>query len=244
MSAPVKAEDVIIRGLRRGARHLRVLALTEAALGLVIFLGWYLFIEIILDHIFSLSPGVRMGLLAVMAAAATAIVVAGIALPVVRTINRLYIARSVEYAFPEFKNSLVTFVQLEKSADEDGAVAMAGRQAARRFEGLDVVSVLRGTHFSSLGPAFVILALSVFFYSAFGPKSMSVSFLRSIFPWSHIAPPTRTHILAVLPGDTRIAQGADLAVSASISGPGEASVKWSRDGELWQAVPMRASVPC
>jgi len=234
----VKAEELIRRNILRGARHLRFLALSEGALGLALFVGWYLFLEIVLDHIISLSAVARVGLLILLAASTAVIVIGAVALPIIRTVNRLYIAQRVEFAFPDFKNSLVTYVQLEQDGGDEGVMRLVAHHAARHFEGVNVAAVLDSTRFVRLGYSFVALVLLVFVYSIVVPKSMFTSFLRSIYPWEAIAAPTRTHIRDVSPGDARIPQGADLAISAVVSGAKDATIKWSRDKELWQAIPM------
>ena len=181
-----------------------------------------------------------MGLLALLAACALVIVVGAVAVPLVRSINGAYVARRVEDAFPEFQNSLVTYVQMSRTGADDGMLALVANQAARRVHLVNIDAALDSRRFTRFGYSLVALMLAVFAYSVFAPKSMWTSFMRVTRPWENIAAPTRTEIREVLPGDARLSQGADLVVTASIGGaiPEAAAVRWSRDGALWQAAPM------
>ena len=81
----------------------------------------------------------------------------------------------------------------------------------------------------------------LFVYSVAAPKSMWTSFMRAMHPWADIAAPTRTYIRDVEPGTAKVLLGADVSISADVknAGPEGAFIKWSRDGALWQAVPMQ-----
>ncbi len=235
-------ERLIEKTLRRAGRHMRALALGEGVLGLSLFVGWYILAEIIADHLQSLSQGTRIGLLALLAAASFVILVGAVAVPLLRSISSAYVAQRVESAFPVFKNSLVTYVQMKRARPDDGMLVLVANQAVRRFHWVNIDHALDSVRFVRLGYAFVAFVILLFVYSVASPKSLWVSFQRAIMPWEAIAPPTRTHISDVKPGDVRLPQGNDLPVVASVGGstPDGATLRWSRDSQMWQGVPMDA----
>lgn len=239
----MKADQFIDKALSRGAWHVRLLALAEGGLVAALFIGGFLFFEIVLDHFFGLARSVRVGLLGLLLSGATAVIVSCVVMPLLRSVSSLYVARRVELAFPDFKNSLVTYVEMRRGSLSSGkrqVLRLVAHQAAARFEGVDVDAGLDSARFVRLGYAFVALVLAVFAFSILTPKSMLTSLMRALHPWADIAAPTRTHIGGVEPGNVRVVQGADVPVSASITGarPDSASIRWSRDGDLWQSVPM------
>jgi len=237
----MQPQELIEKCIRRGARLVRALTVAEGGLALALFIGGYLFLEIALDHVFTLSAGVRAAFLAVLAAAATAVATSMLILPLLRSISRLYVARRVETVFPHFKNSLTTFVELEKAGGDTAITRLVAHQAALNFQGVDVEAGLDSTRFVRLGYAFVVLVITVFLYSIVVPKSMWTSFMRAMHPWADIAAPTRIHIYDIKPGFAKVLLGSDVAISAGISGavPAGVSLRWSRDGELWQSLPMQ-----
>jgi hypothetical protein len=241
MEPVLTAETVIERALRRGARHVRILSVAEGALALALAAGGFLFFEIILDHLFGIGAGVRTALFVALVTLVGVVFGWLVLAPLVRSVSRLYIAKRIEAAFPDFKNSLVTFVELRKSGDDKEIVRLVAHQAAMRFEGVDIDAGLDSTRFVRLGYCFVALVAVVFAYSLFTPKSMWTSLMRAVYPNAGIAAPTSTHIGGVEPGNARVLLGADVEVSAEVTGGGirEASIRWSRDGELWQSAPMQ-----
>ena len=241
MEPVLTAEAVIERALKASARHVRILSLVEGALALAVAAGGFVFFEIILDHIFALGAGVRTALFVLLVTLVGVVFGWLILAPLVRSVSRLYIAKRIEAAFPDFKNSLVTFVELKASGDDQEIVRLVARQAAMRVEGVDIDAGLDSTRFVRLGYCFVALVAVVFAYSLFTPKSMWTSFMRAVYPNAGVAAPTSTHIRGVEPGNARVLLGTDVEVSAEVTGGGEAeaSIRWSRDGELWQSAPMQ-----
>lgn len=212
----------------------------EGALLLGVLAGSCIFAAIVLDHVFSLGRPPRTAIFVTLAAVCLYVFVANLLVPMVRSVSRLYVARRIERAFPHFKDSLTTFVEMPPAGRREGVGPLVAHRAAGDFEGVDVDAGLDAARFMRLGYAFVVLVLVFFGYSLFATKSMWASFVRVLRPWTSVAAPTRTHIADVTPGDAKILQGSDFEVSARISGvvPQEAGIRWSRDGELWQSAPM------
>ena len=235
------AGNMILKSLKRCARHVRLLALLEGALLLAVSAGWALFLAVVLDHAFSLTSPPRVALLAAILAITIYVLFSALLLPMVYSVSRLYVARRLERAFPHFKDSLTTFVEMKDAERSHGAGPLVAHHAAQAFSGVDIDAGLDARRFVKMGYAFVVLVLVVFGYSIFSAKSMWTSFVRLSNPWSMVPPPTRTHISSVQPGDTKAVQGSDVEISAEISGimPESVLVRWSRDGELWNSLPMR-----
>ncbi len=224
--------------LRRAAAHVRLLTLLEGLLLLATVVGSFLLVEIFLDHALSLTPPVRLVCLGLLLAVFVVIFLSSIFVPLLRTVNRLYLAKRVEMAFPHFKNSLITYVQFTRRAKTAPVTSLIGARAAGSFDGVDVDGGLDSRRFVRLGYAFVILVIATFAYSVVSSKSMFTSFVRVVKPWADIPPPTVTRISNVSPGNIRVLQGTDVTVSAEVTParPPAVLVRWSRDGELWHSL--------
>ena len=235
------ADRFIQKALKRAARHARLLTLAEGAIATLLFGACWLFFEIILDHSLALPTSIRMILLLLLTVLSCLLFTSLVVVPFIRSISSLYVAKRVEEAFPQFKNSLITFIQLKKSSPKRSVLPLVAHQAAGGFQGIDIDESLDSTRFVRLGYVTVALIIVAFAYSLFAPKSVWTSAMRAVYPWADIPAPTRTRISDIEPGTVRMLLGSDAEVYAVVypEDAGQVSIKWSRDGELWQSVPMR-----
>ncbi len=239
----MRAEQLIIKTLRRGARHVRLMALLEGGLLVAIVTSGVLFLAVVLDHALSLSAAARTALLTAILATVMYFGFTSLLVPFFRSISRLYVARRVEIAFPHFRESLTTFVEMKRRSRTRGAGPLVAHRAAEALGGVDIDAGLDTSRFVKLGYAAVALIVVAFAYSALSSKSMYVSLVRITNPWSMAAPPTRTRILSVRPGDATVVLGSDLEIAVKLAGrtPETAHIRWSRDDELWISSQMSHS---
>jgi hypothetical protein len=205
----------------RGGIHQTDVLIGLAVLGLVV-LG-YLFLFVVCDH--WLIPGgfnnsTRLLLLLLLAGFSIAWSLTRIVQPLLRQINVLYAAREIERAFPELKNTLLTWVELRDAGRTIPPEIRAAieKRAAREISHKDVDDAVDRQQL--LKTAYALLAVVALFciYTFASPKSVSSSIWRALFPGSAVQVATRTEILAVLPGDTEVPARLQLDVSASLGG--------------------------
>ena len=78
----------------------------------------YLLAVIALDHALVLSSSVRLWLLGLALAAGAGYMLVAVVVPSVRRINGFYAARTIEQKSPQFKNSLINFLDLRRRPEE------------------------------------------------------------------------------------------------------------------------------
>jgi hypothetical protein len=145
--------------------------------------------------------------------------------PLLRRINPIFAAHTIEQSQPSLKNSLINFLLLRGHRQE---VPTAVYQAIEHRAAADLSQVQidsavdrgRVLHLSyALAVAVAVFAL----YLAVSPKNPLVSAIRVLWPWSGLAAPTRVAIQDILPGDSVAFHGDTVDISADVTG--------LRDGE-------------
>ncbi len=165
--------------------------------------------------------------------------------PLIRRINPVFAAHTIERGRPSLKNSLINFLLIRSQRKEMPKVIY---HALQRRAAVDLTTVPPETtvdrgHVMRL--AYVLIGTLAIFclYLALSPKSPLTSAFRVIWPWGAIDAPTRVVIKDVKPGDTMAYHGEQVAVSAEVKGlrTGEpiTLIYNTADGQtIDQAVPM------
>ena len=207
----------------------------------------YVLAVIVLDHALVLPAGVRLGLLWAVLLAACGYVGLAVLLPGLRRISGFYVARTIEQATPEFKNSLINYLDLRRRPDEIPAGVLAALEDRavtdlRRVCVDDKISherLMRAGY--TLAGAVVAACLAVLVNALFMHRSLADSLGRVFLPTADIAPPTRTQIVDIKPGDdpdlSRVVASTDVLVSAIVDGrvPERVTIHWSDDGgNFWR----------
>ena len=162
---------------------------------------------------------------------------------VLHRINPAYAARRIELTIPEFKNGLISWLELEQLPDNGvpkGIMAGLARHAARFLHGQDPASTVDSTPLIRLLGVVFLLTATLVVYTIVSPKSVTATGRRVLMPWSDIASPTRVQIVAVKPGSCEYTQGKPLDVAVELRGIGRGdnvAVKFSTvDGQLRDVV--------
>ncbi len=164
-------------------------------------------------------------------------------------INPVYAARRIEQTIPEFKNGLVSWLELEQLPDHGvpkGIMAGLARHAARFLHGQDPASTVDSTVLIRLMSVVFFLTSGLVVYTMVSPKSVTSTGKRVLMPWLDLAAPTRVQILQVKPGACELTQGKPLSVSVELRGlstSDKVAVKFSTvDGQLRdQTRPMQGA---
>ena len=166
----------------------------------------------------------------------------------VRPINPVFAAQTIERSSPSLKNSLLNLLLFrERRSDVTDAVyETLEEQAAHGLTRVPVDSAVDRTHLIRLGYTLVAVVTVCALYKVFSPKDPVVVVERVLMPWADIVPASRVAITNVEPGSTTIARGEMLPISAEVSGVGEDDpvvVRYTTaDGQaVEKAVPMKPS---
>jgi hypothetical protein len=167
---------------------------------------------------------------------------------VVRTINPVYAAQTIEQSAPSLKNSLLNLLLFRQQRTEitDAVYETLEEQAALRLTRVPVEAAVDRTHLIRFGYALVTVVSLCALYKMFSPKDPLIAVERVLMPWADIVPASRVAITDVRPGTTTLARGEVLDVSADVQGVGADDPVVARyttaDGQaVEKAVSMKAS---
>lgn len=234
------------RQLRNAQGRIKAVDLVTGAVIVVVGVIAYTLSVIMLDQIFTLSMGMRIGLLAFFGIMTVGYVAYAVVLPAARRINPLYAARRVESVAPETKNSIVNWLLLHENGAEipEPIMRVIEARAASDLSKIDLGEAIDTKHIlrASYGLAVVVVSFCVFLF--FTTKELTPSLKRVLFPLAEIAPPTETKLTRIEPGTTDIAAGDKVTISAYASGKEPETITVyvsSDDGEYWE--PIRLDSP-
>ncbi len=142
--------------------------------------------------------------------------------PLIRRINPVFAAHTIEQSRPTLKNSLINFLLLRSHRREvHKAVYKALQQrAADDVNGVPIELAVDRTPVIRLGYLLAGVLAACCLYFVISPKSPLVSAARIIWPWADIQAPTRVTIEEIKPGDTVGFNGEQITVSAEVDGLG------------------------
>jgi hypothetical protein len=221
----VDSEHYIDDHIRRTRRALKLVDFSSGVITLLAALLLFLLGAAVIDH--WVVPG-GLGTLGRGATfAALVALIAWIAwrqfLPLLRSINPVYAAHTIEQTTPSLKNSLLNVLLFRTHRRNMSAKVYYAleQQAAQRLSTAPADATVDHTALLRLGYALMLAVALCAAYAALSPKNPIVSAARVLAPWSDLAAPSRVKILGIEPGDTQLARGERLTVSAEIHGARE-----------------------
>ncbi|HEX7448488.1 MAG TPA: hypothetical protein VF306_13130 [Pirellulales bacterium] len=244
----VEFDHYIESQIHRTRRQVKGVDLSASLMVLAVGTLAYLMLVALVDHWLvsgGLGFGGRLTAFLLLTAGIGVFTALKIAPLLLRRINPVYAAHTIERNRPGIKNSLINFLLLRSSP--------AGL-APRVYEAMEVQAVNALTSVHSDVPidrtplirlllALVGIVTCLALYGIISPKSPFASIRRVVAPWSDVAPPTRVRISDVQPGDATGFHDQHVAVSAEVSGvrSGESVTLYysTLDGQVVRrAVPM------
>ncbi|HJT30578.1 MAG TPA: hypothetical protein VJ783_00825 [Pirellulales bacterium] len=219
----VEFDQYIESQIHRTRRQVKGVDLSTSLMLLAVGTLVYLMLVALADH-WLVSGGLgfagRLTAFLVLAAGVTFYVAWRVAPLLVRRINPVYAAHTIERSRPGIKNSLINFLLLRSSPTG---------LAPRVYEAMEAQAVNALTAVHSDVPVdrkpvirLLLALMGVVFclalYAIISPKSPFASFRRVVAPWSDVASPTRVKISDVQPGDATGFHDQHVAVSAEVSG--------------------------
>ena len=161
--------------------------LTAAVLLGAILLGG-LFLEVLLDHFLphGLPAWFRMVALVLGFAGALTFAAYRIALPLLRSVNGLYAARTIEQTDPNFKNSLINYLDLRRRRSElpKSVMAAVENKAVNDLTRVDVDAVVNQRRLIQMFYTLAGVVVVVCVYSLLTPKPIFDSVRRACSPTS------------------------------------------------------------
>lgn len=183
----------------------------------------YLFAFVLIDHWF-FSGGVgfwgRMLFLLIFFVGSGVFLFLAVGPLLMRRINPLYAARTIERGQPALKNSLVNFLMLRtRPQDVHPAVFKAiQRRAARDLQDINPETVIDRSHLIKAGYVLMTVVAVCCMYTLFSPKSPFRSAGRMFVPWADVDAPTRVAFADVIPGSRRAFHDEFIDVSVLVQG--------------------------
>jgi len=160
-------------------------------------------------------------------------------------ISAASIARRIEGLTPDSRNTLISAIQFDRELPPDSALRRAlfaeMVDPFPRVQWRDVFDLRLLTRLAiGLGGVVVVLIGG----AIASPAHFSNSAARLFLPSRQIAPLTRTQIVSVEPGNTRLVHGSELALRAHVGGqvPRDAWIAFREAGSSWQRRPMNREV--
>lgn len=216
-------ERFIDQRLEQARRQLRAVDLAAGMMVLAVGVLIYTLVISVLDH-WVVYGGlgfwgrlVAFGLLVAGGAWFAARVVLP---PLVKRINPVFAAYTLELSRPSFKNSLINFLLLRRRRREVPRVIYRAleERAVVDLRQVEIEAAVDRRNVLRLG--YVLAGVFAVFclYVILSPKSPLVSAARLFAPWADIAAPSRVEISNIEPGDTVVFQGDFVAVAAEVRG--------------------------
>jgi len=243
-----ECEVVIDDRLRKTQRHVKGVDVAEGLVTLAVGILAYLLVAALIDHWLvegGLSFAGRLWLWAALVGIAGAYFARRVLPPLVRRINPLFAAATIEHSQPTLKNSLINFLLLRGHKRELAAPVYQAmeRRAADDLNHVEIEVVVDRSHVIRMGVALAVVLAIFSLYLVVSPKNPIRSAARVLWPWSNIAAPTRVMILDVQPGSTAAFHGENVAVSAEITGLNDADtpqvIYSTADGQtVDQSIPL------
>jgi len=224
------------RSLRRLLRRLTLHLKLQAALrgleyyvaGAAAFIGC----AAAADLAFELSSGPRAKVLAVFAVASFLWFTLGLALPFVRRINPLYAAKLVEEAVPDCESALVTLVEDESGALDEGVADLLEERLEAVLAGVDGRLCAPPADLAGVHRLLSIVMVVGVFVALAGGAGFYNSLVRVLFPGSSGPGRPVPEFAEIIPGEVKLREGESLHVRAGVAGmvPRRLLVRFTPEG--------------
>jgi len=222
----VEYDQYIDQQIRRTRNHVKVVDIACAIMTLCGGICALMLVAALLDHWVvtgGLGMASRTAGLAVLVGGSVTFLARRLTPLLTRRINPLYAARAIEMGTPSLKNSLLNFLffRQDQAGIPRAVYEAVEQQAATRLAHASVETTVDRTHLIHVGYGLLSIVIVAALYTVLSPKSPFITAERILLPWSDIRPPTRVAITAVAPGDTTVARGESITVTAQVVGARE-----------------------
>jgi hypothetical protein len=235
-------EQYIDHQIGRTRARIRATDIATASLTLVAAILGVLFLEVVFDHTIGLPIWLRRILLFFEVVGCCAYAGFRIVRPLFSRVNSFYAAKTIESSEPNFKNSLLNYLDLRKKREQlpKHALAAIERKAVGDLTKVEIDAVVNQRRF--MQTAYVLSAIVVIFclYALLTPKSIWDSTRRALL--ADVVRPTNTQFFSVKPGDdperSKVVAGTHVTFTTEVRGtiPDKVRLHYSFDGGQYFAV--------
>lgn len=244
-----RVQQFIRRQIGSTTRQVKTTDLITSCVQIILFtLVFFLVVAIIDAWVWPLSTTWRLLALVVWIAGTVYLAATRLVPLLIRRVNPLFAARMIEQAKPEFKNSLVNCLELEKSADgiPRPILDAVSYQAATHLDSVKDQQLVDRSGLIRVGFLLVAVVAAFVAYGLFSPKNPLQSIGRILAPFADLAKPASVRISEIEPGDADVFFGERLDVTARIRGlksDHTAHLVYSTDdgGQMDVSIPMKPS---
>lgn len=222
-AADVNHAGIVEQQIERARRTLKLVEIFSALMTMLAAGLGYLLLAVLIDHwVTPLTAWMRWAFLVGFAVGAGAFVWFQLLPLLLRPINPLYAARSIEQSAATLKNSLLNFLffRQNRAGVHEAVYTTLQQRAALDLTTPNVDTAVDVS--KALRVAYALIAVLVLSaaYTILTPKSAFQSITRVVNPFSQTAAPTRVRIDSVEPGDASAYYGDRVRVRVSVSGLG------------------------
>lgn len=211
--------------LRKTRAQVKIVDIVGNSLAMLCGALGFMLVLALIDHwLFALGFWTRLVALLVLVAGCGWWFAVRILPLIIRRINPVYAAMTIEMAEPSLKNSLINFLLLRGRRGEVHEVVYdaLGQRAASDLSHVPADTAVDHSHLIRIGYVLAALLAVGAAYKILSPKDPLQSVARVMAPWANIDRPSRVQIEDVQPGDATVFQGERLEVSALVRGVGDA----------------------
>lgn len=235
-------EQFIDHQLARTRARIKLTDIMTASLTLLVgFLG-VLFLEVFLDHMVGMPLVLRQIILALGLATAGAFTAVRLVMPLMRRINAIYAAKTIENADSSFKNSLINYIELRRNRAQLSKTVMATieARAVNDLTHVEIDSVVNQQRLMKMAYALSGVIVIFCLYAALTPKSILDSTRRAFL--ADIVRPTNTQLLNIKPGNnpelSTVVAGDNVNFAVNVEGtrPRKVEMHYSVDGGKFFAI--------
>ena len=219
----VRYNDFIDAKIQSTRRTVKLVDLATSLVGLAAGVLAYLLVAAVAEH--WVVPGgfnvaARMVLYAVLISGVGYFSYRRLWPLMVRAINPVYAARTIEQGSPSLKNSLINLLLFRQRRSDipDAVYRTLEEQAAQRLTRVQVETAVDRSMLIRLGYVLIAVVAAAGLYKVFSPKDPLVSAERVLMPWVNIVPASRVGITGVTPGSVTVSRGEFVDISAEVHG--------------------------
>ena len=217
----VENDRYIDKKIQATARQVKLVSLATSITTLLVGVVAYLLLLSLVDHwVWGFSVWGRLVALVILLLGSAAFFILRVLPGLIRSVNPVFAAQTIEGSSPTLKNSLINFLLLRDHQAGTRQVILEGvkRQAVGNLHQVPGNAIVDRSELIRIG--YVLAALVILFgaYRVLSPKDPFQTVARVAAPWKAIDRPSRAKIEEVVPGNVDIYRGQSVDIEAVVTG--------------------------
>ena len=217
----VENDQYIDKKIQATAQQVKLVSLATSITTLLAGVVAYLLLLSLVDHwVWGFSVWGRLIALVFLLLGAAAFFIFRVLPGLIRSVNPIFAAQTIEGSTPTLKNSLINFLLLREKQVGTRQVILDGvkRQAVGDLHQVPGNAIVDRSELIRIG--YVLAAFVILFgaYRVLSPKDPFQTVARVATPWKAIDRPSRAKIEEVVPGNVDIYRGQSVDIEAVVTG--------------------------